>query len=513
MAKWLYAAWVVAEILLVVASVAMWLAAPEHTTLNLALSAFTSLLGFLLLYPRRVDFLTWIGTRQFRALGAQLASFGFLLAVVGLLNHLAWKFAWRHDFTAQGLNTLSAQTRQIISSSEDPASMVFFARREDWPRGLALLKLFREARPGLTVEAVDIEAAPRRAKAAGVRENGTVVLTLGEKRTSFSLKDELGVANAWLRLLRTRTPKVFFTVGHGEPICSSEAVEGISGFCTHLRQQLYEVATLDLQAVKDVPADAALVVVWGPTSGLRDEEIQRLQRWLEKGGSLLALLPPAFGPDPVEPLRALLRRWGLSANNDLVVDRLSTLESQEATIPIVKDYGDHPVTRGFTARTFFPLSGSVETVEPLYQGVATHVLAYTSAFPGAWAERDLKGLEAGSASFGPGDLKGPVPLMAVAERVGGAPGERDTRVGVVGNDVLGRNAWQNQPANANLLLNLVSWLAHDEGLVSLNRPQLNQGPVVLSAAHLHVVFFLTVVTLPLLGFGAALWVYRRRRRL
>jgi hypothetical protein len=65
----------------------------------------------------------------------------------------------------------------------------------------------------------------------------------------------------------------------------------------------------------------------------------------------------------------------------------------------------------------------------------------------------------------------------------------------------------------NLALNLVGWLAHDEGLIALDRPGLARPPVVLGRSHLHVVFFLAVVTIPLLAFGVALWTYRRRRRL
>jgi ABC-type uncharacterized transport system involved in gliding motility auxiliary subunit len=160
----------------------------------------------------------------------------------------------------------------------------------------------------------------------------------------------------------------------------------------------------------------------------------------------------------------------------------------------------------------FPLSSSVETVAPLYQGVATSILVATSAFPGSWAERDLTGVTKGQARFDEGrDVRGPIGVLATAERR--LDNVADTRVAVVGNDAWVRNGSQGQTGNMNLALNLVGWLAHDEGLIALDRPGLARPPVVLGRSHLHVVFFLAVVTIPLLAFGVALWTYRRRRRL
>ena len=159
-------------------------------------------------------------------------------------------------------------------------------------------------------------------------------------------------------------------------------------------------------------------------------------------------------------------KWGLKVNNDLVIDRLSTLENNEATIPILTKYDPaHPITKGFSARTLFPLSSSVEVVTPLYSGVAVTPLAFTSEFPGSWAERDLAGIANGRAEFDKGDLKGPITIVAVAERITDKAQEKDSRVAAIGNDTFTRNAYQGQTANMNFLLNVVGWLSHGEGLV------------------------------------------------
>lgn len=515
MSSWLFLIWVLIEVLLVISTCAMWIASPDSLTLNLSMTIFVAGLGIILAYPRRVDFATWLKSRQFITALTQLFQFGLVLAILGLVNHLAWRFPLKLDLTEKGLNTLSQQTQQILKDLPNGTKVHFFARREDWPQGMGLLGLFRDARPDLVLEAIDIESSPQRARAEGVVDNGTVIVESGEKKVSFILKDELSVANAFLKMVRNRAVKIYLTQGHGEAMCETKSEGGISAFCGHLKGQLYEVASLDLQRIEEVPADADLVVVWGPTLGLLPVETQRLQRWLERGGSLLVLVSPGFLQDTAGEVRALLLKWGLKVSNDLVIDRLSTLENNEATIPIVTKYSaEHPVTKGFNARTLFPLSSSVEAVTPLYQNVAVTALAQTSAFPGSWAERDLPGIARGKAEYTEGqDLKGPVTVAAVAERVTDKPGEKDTRLGVIGNDSFTRNAYQNQTSNANFLLNMVGWLAHDEGLLSLSRPRLARETVILSATHIHVVFFLVVVTMPLLAFSVSIWVYRRRRKL
>lgn len=514
MNAWLFYIWLIIEILLVIATGSLWIAAPESLTLNISLSVFVLVLGILLAYPRRVDFLTWIRSRQFVTALGQILQFFLIAAIAGLINHLVWRYPHKWDLTETKLNTLSDQSLRILQDLPKDVTVTFFSRRENWSAGMRILDLYRDARPDLKLEAVDIEASPQRARAENIVDNGTVLVRAGERRVTFVLKDELSVTNAFLKLIRTRPISIYFTVGHGEAMCDMKGEGGISAFCDHLKGQLYELKTLDLQRIKDVPSDADLVVVWGPTLGLLPEEVLRLQRWLERGGSLLVMLSPGFLQDTATELRGLTLKWGLKLNNDLVIDRLSTLENNEATIPIISKYGEHPITKNFAARTLFPLSSSVETLTPLYSNVATTPLASTSGFPGSWAERDLPGIARGKAEFNEAvDLKGPIHVAAVAERLTDKSGEKDTRIGVIGNDSFTRNAYQNQTANANFLLNMVGWLAHDEGLLSLSRPGLSRETVILSAMHINVVFFLVVVTMPILAFTVAIWIYRRRRKL
>ncbi len=510
-----YLIWLSTEILLIIASISLWLVAPEHLLLNISTTVFTLLLGFILFYPRRSSFETWIKSRTAKNAAIHITQATLLFCILSLLSFLAWKFPMQIDTTERSLNTLSDQSRRILADLPKDAKMTLFARRADWPRGMAMLKLYKMERPDLILDAIDPEAQPQLARAQGIRDNGTVIVESLGKKIIFLLKDELSITNAILKVMRSYQLNIYFTWGHGEVECKNLNADGGSGFCEQLKDQNYRISTLDLQTARDVPKDADALVIWGAQSDFLTSEILRLQRYLERGGSVLWLQGPDFERDSHKELRALIKRWGLSLNNDLVIDQKSTLENQEATIPIIDSYATgHVLTRGWKQRTLLPLASSILITLPLYDNVATTALAQTSMYPSSWAEKDFKGIALGRAEFSEGkDEKGPISLIAVAERVTANKAEKDSRLALVSSDGFIRNQYQNQTANMNFALNLVGWLTHDEGLLSLNRPGLSHEPVVLSTQHMRFVFFITVLTIPILAFVMALVVYRRRRRL
>ena len=58
-----------------------------------------------------------------------------------------------------------------------------------------------------------------------------------------------------------------------------------------------------------------------------------------------------------------------------------------------------------------------------------------------------------------------------------------------------------------------SWLLNDEGIISFNRPGGEEYPVILSAQHIQMIFVISILLVPIIFFGAGIFVYRRRRLL
>jgi ABC-type uncharacterized transport system involved in gliding motility auxiliary subunit len=144
---------------------------------------------------------------------------------------------------------------------------------------------------------------------------------------------------------------------------------------------------------------------------------------------------------------------------------------------------------------------------------AATILASTSSFPGSWAETDLKGITSGKAEFKEKeDTKGPIGLIGVGERVG-SEANKDSRFVLLGSSSFLINAYQAQSGNSALFLNTVSWLIKDEGIISFNRPGVEEYPLILSAQHIQMIFVIAILLVPIIFFGCAIFIYRRRRLL
>lgn len=144
---------------------------------------------------------------------------------------------------------------------------------------------------------------------------------------------------------------------------------------------------------------------------------------------------------------------------------------------------------------------------------AATLIAFTSSFPGSWAETDLKGVTSGKAEFKENvDMKGPIGLLGVGELVG-EKAVKDSRFVLLGSSSFLINAYQNQTGNTTLFLNTVSWLVNDEAIISFNRPGIEEYPIILSSLHIQMIFVIAILLVPIIFFGCAIFIYRRRRLL
>ncbi len=511
MKTWLFPLWIIIDILVGVASVAMWIAAPEFRVLNTSMTVFAMALLAVLVIIKLEDVKVFVKSRYFRKVFFHTINIALVFSILGILNYLGNKNFREFDLTKERRNSLTSQTLKIIEMVKSPVKFTLFSKREEWKWILTVLKMYQAKSPLITVEAIDTDLRPDLVKSKGITANGTVIISHKEKEFSFLISDELSVTNALLKALRDEKIIIYMVTGHQELSCGDHSQEGISILCEKLRSQNYVVKDLNLAQLKEVPNDASAVMVLGPIAGFFPEEAKRLEDYLSRGGSLYLALAPAFKAELYSNLTKLATPFGLALGNDVVVDRTSTVQGGEATIPIVSRYEEgHPVTAGFNHRTVFPLSSSVSTIEG---NDSATLLALTNDFPGSWAESDLKGVTEGQAKFDEKkDRKGPIGLMGVGERVG-KEGNSDSRFVLLGSSSFLVNAYQAQSGNTTLFLNTTSWMLNDEGIISFNRPGTEEYPVILSAQHIQLIFVISILLVPIIFFGAGIFVYRRRRLL
>lgn len=508
MKNWLFPLWIIIDILVFFAVISLWITAPEFRVLNISLTVFASALAFLLVLVKLEEVKVFVRSKYFEKVLYHGINVALILAILGMLNYLGNKNFKDFDFTKEKRNSLTDQTKKVISQIKTPLKMTLFAKREEWGPILNLLKLYQGSNNKVLIDAIDTDVRPDLVKANNITQNGTVIINYNGKESSFPIVDELSVTNAILKIMREEKVVLYFVSGHQELSCKETSPEGISELCRRLEGQNYEVRDLDLTKVKSVPRDATALFVLGPVSGFLKQETDILNDYVSSGGRFFLALAPAFKSELYDNLIAIVRPFGLDLGKDVVIDRLSTVQGAEATIPIVNKYeASHPITEGFNLRTVFPLSSSVKLLPGKDMA---QILASTSSFPGSWAETDLKAVSQGKAQFDEKkDPKGPVGLLGVAE----GTGQSSSRVVLLGSSSFLINAYQSQSGNLTLFLNSVSWMVNDEGIISFNRPGLEEFPVILSAQHLQMIFVISILVVPIVFFGAAILIYRRRRLL
>ncbi len=511
MKTWLFPLWIIIDVLMGVASLAIWIAAPELKILAVSLTVFSLSLAAVLMIVRIEDIRIFARSRYFHKVIHHSITMFLVFAILGVLNYLGNKNFREFDLSREKRNSLTDQTTKVLEIIKSPLTMTLFSKREEWAPILNILKMYQAKSNLIKIDAIDTDLRPELVKAKNITANGTVLISYKGKETSFQMVDELSVTNAILKAVRDEKTTLYFVTGHEELDCTDPSPEGISSLCDKLKSQNYEVKTLNLAEVKEVPRDATAVFVLGPIAAYFPDEAKRLEEYLKRGGSVFLALAPAFKSELYDNLTKLAQPYGLTLGRDVVVDRVSTVQGGEATIPIISKYDEaHPVTAGFNFRTVFPLSSSVSTLEG---NDSATLLALTSAFPGSWAESDLKGVTEGTAAFEEKkDRKGPIGLLGVGEKVG-VEGNSDSRFVLLGSSSFLVNAYQTQSGNPTLFLNSVSWMLNDEGIISFNRPGTEEYPVILSAQHIQLIFVIAILFVPIVFFGAGIFVYRRRRLL
>ena len=120
------------------------------------------------------------------------------------------------------------------------------------------------------------------------------------------------------------------------------------------------------------------------------------------------------------------------------------------------------------------------------------------------------------ATFDPEDLQGPLPLAVAATRELRAgtddAAELTARLVVVGTSNFAIDAYFANQGNGNLFLNMVSWLAQDEDLISIRPKQAEDRRILLSQSQLSAVRLVSMFLIPGAALVAGVLVYLNRRR-
>jgi len=492
----------------------------------------------------------------------------FAVAILCTLAFLSARHGRRFDVSEAKVHTLSQQTTDLLARlDQDVLITAFFAESEAPPiRDLldryvyASKQVARSGAGSAADAATDASGGARaggesRIELAFVEPNdapglieelglstedlarGLVRLSLASgESTTLTEFSESTITNALQKLVKSKGKTVYFLEGHNErairpgpndapeplpgqpPAPPSPYAGGPESFgraAEALVNETYRIESLLLATQADVPADAAAVVIAGPTRPFLDAELAALGRYVERGGALFVGVDPRAQTN----LPALLEGFGVRLGDDVVVDRALAVFGQ-ATTPIAREYDpSHAITAVLAEPTLFPMVRSVELDPGAAAGFA--VLVRTGAE--SWAERDLDAWrQTGRAEYGASDLLGPVPVAVagVPRRASPVPAPEDGadgaetpgRIVVFGDSDFASNEYLDALRNRDLFVNAINWLAGEVESITV-RPNVSRASSFqMSQEQFPFLQYVSLLRVPeaIAVAGVLVWWSRRR---
>jgi ABC-type uncharacterized transport system involved in gliding motility auxiliary subunit len=453
-----------------------------------------------------------------------------ILVVLGILiaiNYLSTRHNKRWDLTASRQFSLSDQTKKVLQDLKEPVKIRVFARSDDFQRYRDRLDEYSYQSKQVSTEYIDPEKRPGVAQQYGVTLLGTIVFDYKGRNEKINSEGEQELTNALIKVVQGRTPKVYFSQGHGEKDTAGTERGGYSGIAGGLTAGNFVVEKVVLAQQGAVPADAEILIIAGPRTDFLPPEIDALKAFLGKGGKLMVMLDPVIKPDQPQPaaLQGLLKEWGIDAGNDVVLDvsGMGRLIGTDESVPVAASYPAHPITENFNLLTAYPLARSMSPVDGGVNGHTAQKIVETSK--SSWGETNLKSLTGGQpAKLDEADKAGPVALASAVAAAGAAPpppadpakpGDTpkpaETRVAAFGDSDFASNGALGVAGNRDLFLNTVNWLAQQENLIAIRPRDAEDRRITLTADQERRIFFLTVLIVPGLVLLAGVQTWWRRR--
>jgi ABC-type uncharacterized transport system involved in gliding motility auxiliary subunit len=444
----------------------------------------------------------------------------YILVVVAVLvavNWLAKDHNKSFDSTSNKRFSLSDQTEKIVKGLKQDINLTYYDETRNFGGSTGgardLLDRYNNLSSKLHVAYVDPAKKPQLARAAGIRNLGTVVIQAGDKKEEAKSVTEEEITSALIRVLKTGERNVCFVSGSGERSIDDTGRNGFSSVKEALEKSNYKVRSITLadQSKAEIPKDCTAVIIAGPRKDWFDFAVTAVKNYVENGGRLFVMLDPPlkFGKDPAvrpEGLVKMLEGWGVTVNADLAVDTspIGQLFGFNELVPVVSQYESHVSVRDMKGTmSAFPVSSTID-VKSADKSSAEKLF---STSKNSYATTNLSSAEL---RIDPGkDKKGPFALAAA----GTYRGTKEGRFAVIGSTDWAANSLfrAGQLGNRDIFVNLVNWLTSDEDLISIRPKDPENRPITMNRSQMRSVFFSSVIGFPLVVIASGLMVWWKRR--
>lgn len=314
---------------------------------------------------------------------------------------------------------------------------------------------------------------------------------------STSFDGEGAITSAIDYVVTEDLPQLYVLEGHGE-------AELPSTFSDQLEKENYEVNTLSLLTVDEVPAEADCVLIYAPSTDLSDEEVTMLEDYVAGGGKLLVSAGPTED-GTLTNLYSLLENYGVTAAEGIVVEEDREHYAFGAPYVLLPDLASSDVTDSLIDESYYalmPISQGL-TVGSTENGTVTELLTTSDT-----AFSKAAGYSLSTYDKEDGDIDGPFAVGVSIEDNGGKIIWFSSSVFL--EDMY--NAYSSG-ANVDMAMNALSSLVGEREAIAIRSKSLNYNYLTISASTSSVLQGLMIGVFPLAYLAIGIVVIVRKRRL
>src|SRR3989338_2251957 len=280
-----------------------------------------------------------------------------LLGVASAAGYFATRYSMQRDITHNASNSLEPASVELLEQLTGPVNVTVYATEHDARLGdirkaiRDFLSLYQRYKPDINLVFIDPGKEAGKARAAGIQLNGEMVVEHAGRSEHLTRINEQIFTSTLLRLAHASDQTVMYLEGHGERKLDGVANHDLGElFGAKLRQNGFRLNSLNLALAQEVPANVSVLVITHPQLDLMPGEMDKLLRYVDRGGNLLWLVDA----EPLRGLEALAEKLDLLLPPGIVIDPTAAEMNVPTTWSLGASYSPHAVTRNFNLITAFP---------------------------------------------------------------------------------------------------------------------------------------------------------------
>ena len=292
-------------------------------------------------------------------------------------------------------------------------------------------------------------------------------------------------------------PQLYVLEGHGES-------ELPSTFSDQLEKENYEVNTLSLLTVDEIPEEADCILIYSPSTDLSEEEVTMLSDYVAGGGKLMVSAGPTEDGS-LTNLYSLLENYGITTADGIVVEGDREHYAFGMPYVLLPDMASSDITDTLMEENYYvlmPISQGLTVGSSSSATVTSLLTTSDSAFS------KVDGYSLTTYEKEDGDIDGPFTVAVSIEEADGGQIVWFSSSAFL-DDMY--NAYSSG-ANVDLAMNSLSWLVGEREAIAIRSKSLNYNYLTISSSTSSVLKGLMIGVFPLAYLTIGIAVILRKRK-